>query len=72
MNGVRKEIEQKESLQILNLELQDLIKQRESLVYLITHKIKGSFTRSKYIFAEMMEGSFGVLSPELKNIAKRD
>ena len=71
VNGVRKEIEQKESLQILNLELQDLIKQRESLVYLITHKIKGSFTRSKYIFAEMMEGSFGVLSPELKNIAKK-
>ncbi len=52
-------------LQDANANLRDLIKQRESLVHLITHKVKGSFTRSKFLFAEMLAGSFGPLSPEL-------
>ena len=50
----------------LNKELQDLIKQRESLMHLVTHKVKGSFTRSKYIFAGLLDGTFGPLTPEIK------
>jgi len=57
-------------LQDANVDLRDLIKQRESLVHLITHKVKGSFTHSKYIFAEMLEGTFGVITPELEKMAK--
>jgi signal transduction histidine kinase len=53
----------------LNKELQDLIKQRESLVHLVTHKVKGSFTRSKYIFAGILDGTFGEVSPEIKKWA---
>ncbi|MBU0612291.1 GAF domain-containing sensor histidine kinase [Patescibacteria group bacterium] len=56
-------------LQDANESLRNLIKQRESLVHLVTHKVKGSFTRTKYIFAEMLEGTFGVLSPMLKKMA---
>ena len=37
----------------LNEDLKNVIKQRESLVHLVTHKVKGSFTRTKYIFAEI-------------------
>jgi len=69
--SVRREIEQKERLQELNTELQSLLTQRESLVHLITHKVKASFTRSKYIFAEMVGGGFGELTPELKDLSQK-
>ncbi len=51
VRSIKKEIEQREHIEKLNISLQNLIKQRESLVHLITHKVKSSFTRSKYIFA---------------------
>ena len=47
-----------------------LNKQRESLVHLVTHKVKGAFTRSKYIFAGMLDGTFGDISPQIKKNAK--
>jgi signal transduction histidine kinase len=77
IKSVMKEVKQRERLEILtgelevaNKNLKDLIKQRESLVYLITHKVKGAFTHTKSIFAEILEGSFGPISPELKKMAE--
>ncbi|MFZ3015415.1 MAG: ATP-binding protein [Minisyncoccia bacterium] len=64
IKSVKIEIKQKERLEIL-------LKQRESLTHLVTHKVKGSFTRSKYIFAEMVEGTFGKLSKELQEMAEK-
>jgi signal transduction histidine kinase len=58
-------------LEVANESLQNLIKQRESLVHLVTHKVKGSFTHSKYIFAGMLDGSFGAINPELKMMAEK-
>jgi len=55
----------------LNKELESLIKQRESLMHLVTHKVKGSFTHSKYIFAGILDGTFGSISPELQKIAEK-
>jgi len=55
----------------LNHELSNLIKQRENLVHLVTHKVKGSFTRSKYIFACMLDGTFGEISSEIKKRAEQ-
>lgn len=69
--GVKKEIQQKEELAKLNVDLKALIKQRESLVHLVTHKVKGSFTRSKYIFAGLLDGTFGDISPEVKKYAEQ-
>lgn len=66
----RRESLQREKIEKLNTELEGLLKQRESLVHLITHKVKASFTRSKYIFAEMVGGGFGTLSEELSGMAK--
>src|SRR3989344_2731684 len=59
------------SLEKLNIDLKEVIQQRESLVHLITHKVKGSFTRTKYIFAEMISGSFGEVTPETKKMAEK-
>ncbi len=55
----------------LNKDLGELIKQRESLVHLVTHKVKGSFTRSKYIFAGILDGTFGDTSDEIKKRAEQ-
>ncbi len=71
MRSVKKEIEQKEQLAKLNIDLEQLISQRESLVHLVTHKVKGSFTRSKYIFAGILDGTFGAVTPEIKKIAEQ-
>src|SRR3989338_3946447 len=59
IRSVKVEIAQKEELAKLNIDLEDLIKQRENLVHLVTHKVKGSFTRSKYIFAGILDGKIG-------------
>ena len=69
VKSVKREIERKEELQKLNIELESLIKQRESLMHLITHKVKSSFTHSKYIFAGMLDGTFGEVNEELKKRA---
>ncbi|MFA5777987.1 MAG: ATP-binding protein [Candidatus Paceibacterota bacterium] len=76
IRSVMKEVKQREKLEILTGELEDandnlenLIKQRESLVHLITHKVKGSFTRTKVLFASMLDGTFGEISPEIKKRA---
>lgn len=69
VRSVKREIRQKEELAKLNLDLKELIKQRESLVHLVTHKVKGSFTRSKYIFAGILDGTFGDINEEVKKRA---
>lgn len=58
-------------LGVANENLKILIKQRENLVHLVTHKVKGSFTRSKYIFAGILDGTFGEISPEIKKRAEQ-
>ena len=71
IKSVKKEVEQKEELAKLNIDLQELLKQRESLVHLVTHKVKGSFTRSKYIFAGILDGTFGDINAEIKKRAQQ-
>ncbi len=71
IQSVKKEVQQREELAKLNLQLNDLIKQRENLVHLVTHKVKGSFTRSKYIFAGLLDGTFGQISDEVKKRAEQ-
>jgi signal transduction histidine kinase len=71
IKSVKKEIEQREHIEGLNISLRDLIKQRESLVHLVTHKVKGSFTRTKFLFAGMLDGTFGPITPEIKKRAEQ-
>ncbi len=69
--SVKKEIAQKEELAKLNINLEKLLKERESLVHLVTHKVKGSFTRMKLLFAGMLDGTFGEISEEIKKRAEQ-
>lgn len=69
VRGVKREVKQKEELAKLNTNLENVIKQRESLVHLVTHKVKGSFTRTKYIFAGILDGTFGEINDEVKRRA---
>ena len=71
ISSVQREILQKENLLKLNKDLESLLKQRESLVHLITHKVKASFTRSKYIFAEMVGGGLGPLPKDVEVMAQK-
>ncbi len=71
IKSVKKEIEQKEELAKLNVDLNNLLKERESLVHLVTHKVKGSFTRSKYIFDGILNGMFGDVNDEVKKRAQQ-
>ncbi len=68
--NLKRESDQRERIEKLNVDLKNLIQQRESLVHLITHKVKGSFTRTKYVFAEMLNDTFGVLTPEMRKMAQ--
>lgn len=68
---ILREVEQKEKLQQLNDDLKELVVQRENLVHLISHKVKGSFTHSKYIFSEILEGTFGSFSEKIGEIVKK-
>ncbi|MDD5721206.1 MAG: ATP-binding protein [Candidatus Pacebacteria bacterium] len=68
--NLKKESDQRIQIEKLNIDLQDLLKQRESLVHLVTHKVKGSFTRSKYIFAGLLDGTFGEISEVVKKYAQ--
>lgn len=63
----------KQNLELARLykQVDSLNKQRESLMHLITHKVKGSFTHSKYIFAGMVDGTFGETSPAIKEWAEK-
>lgn len=71
IQSVKRVTEQRERLEALNNELTATLQQRESLTHLITHKIKGVLTRSKGVFSEMIEGSYGVIPPLLTSMAKR-
>lgn len=71
VKSVKVEVQQKEELAKLNIDLKNLIKQRESLVHLVTHKVKGSFTRTKALFAGILDGTFGEISPEIKRRANQ-
>jgi len=69
--NLKKESDQRVYIAKLNVDLKNLLKERESLVHLVTHKVKGSFTRTKYIFAGMLDGTFGEISPEIKKRAEQ-
>ena len=71
IQSVKKEIAQREELAKLNIDLKNLLKQRESLVHLVTHKVKGAFTRTKVLFAGILDGTFGEISPEIKKRAEQ-
>jgi len=62
VRSVKKEIALKEELEIANTN-------QQSLIHFISHQLKGFFTKSKMIFAGIIEEDFGQTSPILKEVA---
>jgi len=62
IRSVKKEVALREELEIAN-------NNQQALIHFISHQIKGFFTKSKMIFAGLLEGDFGEVSPTIKEMA---
>jgi len=63
VRSVKKEVKLREELEVANAN-------QESLIHFISHQLKGFFTKSKMIFAGILEEDFGPMSTDLKDVAK--
>jgi signal transduction histidine kinase len=63
VRGVKKEISLREQLEVAN-------NNQASLIHFISHQLKGFFTKSKMIFAGIIEGDFGQVSQEVLDMAQ--
>lgn len=63
---VKKEIDQREQIQLLATDLETANEQQVVLIHFITHQIKGFVAKSRNIFSMALEGDFGPVGPELK------
>ncbi|MCU0680581.1 MAG: ATP-binding protein [Planctomycetes bacterium] len=63
VRSVKKEVALREELEVAN-------NNQQSLIHFISHQLKGFFTKSKMIFAGILEGDFGESSTNLKEVVK--
>lgn len=66
IQSVKREIEQRERIEKLAVELESANKQQVVLLHFITHQIKGFVTKSRNIFAALVEGDYGPLPENMK------
>ncbi|OGG69573.1 hypothetical protein A3F27_00435 [Candidatus Kaiserbacteria bacterium RIFCSPHIGHO2_12_FULL_53_13] len=69
IRGVRQEIRQRELIQKQEEELEVVNKQQENLLHFISHEIKGYLTKSEGGFAGIVEGDYGTITTQLKEMA---
>ena len=70
VKSVRKEIEQREQIERLAKDLEKANDRQVTLIHFITHQIKGFLTKSRNVFAGMMEGDYGILPESAAAMAK--
>ncbi len=63
---VRKEVEQRERIELLARDLEQSNKQQVALIHFITHQLKGFVAKSRNIFAMIQEGDYGVVPETMK------
>lgn len=61
IRSVKREIEQRKHIEMLARDLEKSNKQQVVLIHFITHQIKGFVTKSRNIFASLLEGDYGAL-----------
>jgi signal transduction histidine kinase len=66
IRSVRKEIEQREHIELLAGELEKTNEQQEGLIHFIGHEVKGFLTKDMGAFASLSEGDFGTLPATAK------
>ncbi len=68
IRSVRREIEQREKIEIQEKELEIANKQQENLIHFISHEVKGYLTNAQAAFASILQGDFGASTPEMKTM----
>ncbi len=64
VRSVKKEIAQREELGVAN-------QNQQLLIRFITHQVKGFFTKSKMVFATILEGDLGEVTPPMKELVQQ-
>ncbi|RJQ35110.1 hypothetical protein C4556_01185 [Candidatus Parcubacteria bacterium] len=68
--SVRKEIRQRELIELQEKELEVANREQESLLHFISHEIKGYLTKSEAGFAAIAEGDYGAIPDALKTMSR--
>lgn len=68
VRSVKKEIKLREEIEKQEKELEIANDQQTKLIHFITHQVKGFFTKSRNIFASVLEGDYGLFPQESKHI----
>lgn len=68
IRSVNREIEQRVHIEKLAKELGHANERQIILIHFISHQIKGFVSKSRNIFAMMLEGEYGPLTPQMKPI----
>lgn len=68
IRGVRREIKQREEIELLAKNLEISNKQQIALIHFITHQLKGFVAKSRNIFAMIQEGDYGQMPETMKPI----
>ncbi|MBU6323192.1 hypothetical protein KGQ55_00710 [Patescibacteria group bacterium] len=69
--GVVKEVEQRERIEKLAVELEDTNQRQENLIRFISHEVKNFLTKDMGAFAALSEGDFGALPDGMKPFVDR-
>ncbi len=71
VRSVKREIEQREHIEILAVELEQTNERQEGLIHFIGHEVKGFLTKDAGAFASLSDGDFGALPEPLKPFVTR-
>jgi signal transduction histidine kinase len=66
IRSVRREISQRERIELLAKDLEQANKQQVALIHFITHQLKGFVAKSRNIFAMIQEGDYGKVPATMK------
>ncbi len=70
IRSVKREIEQREHIQKLAIELAETNQRQESLIHFVSHEVKGFLTKDMSAFAALDEGDLGPLPDAMKPFVK--
>ena len=68
IRSVINEVSQREKIQLLADELTKANEQQTNLIHVISHQIKGFLTKSRNIFSTVLEGDYGPVTNEQKEL----
>jgi signal transduction histidine kinase len=69
IRSVNREIQQRELIQKQEQELEVINEQQKGLLHFISHEIKGFLTKGQNAFAGIVEGDYGPVSPQVRDLS---